>query len=514
MSNTVAQEGIQISCDYLVIGAGTSNLSFVDTLLELLPGYTFILADRFPRPGGHWTKAYPFVQLHQTSCSYGVNSLQLGKNRSRRGFERFDHSDRATGEEVCEYYSKVVERFKATERVKAMFNTEYTWDEDTRAHRLTSVDGKRYVVTCTKIVQTESKVIVPSMRDVPFPTDEGVEVVPINALPEKLTGGSSKSKYVIIGAGKSGTDAVSYLLSQGIDENAITWIISRDVWYFIRDGLWPRSVPGGKYHANIYRNLLKPLLKASNCDEYFLEMEKAGSAGRIDPNGPVPPLIFKGAMIDKSELEGIRKVTNIVKMGRVTSITCDEIILERGVVPFSSESTLVVDCMAEDVYGYLSFGKDFEIFNPGRIRLGPPILIFNPSFTAALVAFLESEYSEDDVKNRFLYFGKDMDKFANMKNVFILSLYAHLKTLDVVGKKCKGGLEFITTSRTNNDAIIHHRGILPLLWALFGPMRLDKKVKKLMKRIETGGYKGIDSTNLPRRRALDATEVEAARRIK
>jgi hypothetical protein len=44
---------------------------------------------------------------------------------------------------------------------------------------------------------------------------------------------------VVIGAGKTGSDAITYLLRNGgVDQSAITWIISRDVWYIIRDGLW------------------------------------------------------------------------------------------------------------------------------------------------------------------------------------------------------------------------------------------------------------------------------------
>ena len=32
-------------------------------------------------PGGHWNDAYSFVNLHQPSAFYGVNSLPLGANR-------------------------------------------------------------------------------------------------------------------------------------------------------------------------------------------------------------------------------------------------------------------------------------------------------------------------------------------------------------------------------------------------------------------------------------------------
>ena len=74
---------------YLVIGAGTAGLSFIDSLLTLDANATVILVDRHSQPGGHWTKSYPFVRLHQASCNYGVNSLPLSNIRDKKGNERF-----------------------------------------------------------------------------------------------------------------------------------------------------------------------------------------------------------------------------------------------------------------------------------------------------------------------------------------------------------------------------------------------------------------------------------------
>ena len=82
----------ELSCDYLVVGAGTAGMSFIDTLLTEDPAATVILVDRNSKPGGHWTMAYRFVRLHQPSCNYGVNSLRLGKTSDAKGREAFDLS--------------------------------------------------------------------------------------------------------------------------------------------------------------------------------------------------------------------------------------------------------------------------------------------------------------------------------------------------------------------------------------------------------------------------------------
>ncbi len=495
-----------ISCDYLIVGAGTATLSFVDTLLEELPDATFILVDRFSRPGGHWTTAYPFVRLHQPSASYGVNSLRLGKNLTRRGgFEKFDHSDRATGKEVCEYYAKVVEAFKATKRVQVYFNTEYHWNDDSGNHELKSNDGKYFhIVNCKKIVKCETRVVVPSMRKMPFLVDSSVSAVPINEVPEKLEEGAH-SRFVILGAGKSGTDAVLYLLASGVDQSAITWVISRDVWYFLRDGMIPEAAPGKKYHKYARRAMIDPLLGASDAEDFFLRLEKVQCVGRLDPTGPNPEVV-KGATIDKSELEQLRKVKDIVKLGRVTAISSDQIMLDKGTVSFSPDETLVVDCMAQDFYGYYDFEDDFEVFNTGRIRLGPLSFLFNPSGTSALTAYLEAQFSDDAIKNSFLCFPKGTSEGVNMKEWFILHLYYHMKTVGQLAKY-KPAMKFVMNSRTNTDSPTHHGGFLPFLWAAFGPLQNAKGSELFVKRVEEGDLT-LMKAFIPEKKDLSPREIK------
>jgi cation diffusion facilitator CzcD-associated flavoprotein CzcO len=69
-----------IETDYLVIGAGTAGMAFVDTLVDRTDAEV-VLVDRRHAPGGHWLDAYPFVQLHQPSSFYGVGSTPLGLDR-------------------------------------------------------------------------------------------------------------------------------------------------------------------------------------------------------------------------------------------------------------------------------------------------------------------------------------------------------------------------------------------------------------------------------------------------
>jgi cation diffusion facilitator CzcD-associated flavoprotein CzcO len=96
-----------ITADYLVVGAGAMGMAFVDTLLSDTQA-TIVMVDRYARPGGHWTIAYPFVRLHQPSAFYGVNSRPLGEDKVDQVGWNKGLAELATVDEVCGYFSIVM----------------------------------------------------------------------------------------------------------------------------------------------------------------------------------------------------------------------------------------------------------------------------------------------------------------------------------------------------------------------------------------------------------------------
>lgn len=66
-----------LDVDYLVVGGGAMGMAFADALVAETDA-TLAIVDGYGNPGGHWTRAYPFVRLHQPSAYYGVNSRELG----------------------------------------------------------------------------------------------------------------------------------------------------------------------------------------------------------------------------------------------------------------------------------------------------------------------------------------------------------------------------------------------------------------------------------------------------
>ena len=94
------------------MGAGATSLAFVDTLLTENKNCRIIIVDRYSIPGGHWTIAYPFAQLHQPASAYGVNSKRLGKT------DWLDPTNLVSKDEILSYYKKVLSTFIKTGRVR------------------------------------------------------------------------------------------------------------------------------------------------------------------------------------------------------------------------------------------------------------------------------------------------------------------------------------------------------------------------------------------------------------
>ena len=72
---------------------------------------------------------------------------------------------------------------------------------------------------------------VPANSKPNFEVSDGANFVPVNGITEVR---QSSEQYCIIGAGKTGADAVLHLLAHGVSPDKIIWIIPNDVWFLNR----------------------------------------------------------------------------------------------------------------------------------------------------------------------------------------------------------------------------------------------------------------------------------------
>ncbi|KPI36356.1 uncharacterized protein AB675_7363 [Cyphellophora attinorum] len=376
-----------ITTDYLVVGAGAMGLAFVDTLLTETKA-TISLVDRYAQPGGHWTIAYPFVRLHQSSAHYGVNSRILGDRKIDKIGWNEGLASLAPGAEVVAYFQHVVhDTFLPSGRVRYFNKHEYLGDGRFKS----LATGKAYNVgEATKIVDaTYMRTEVPSMREPPFKVADGVDVIPPNDL-VKLS--RPYGHYTVVGAGKTGIDACLYLLDAEISPSQISWILPRDPWYFNRNNFQT----GEEFRERILAagaRSTEAIMAATDTRDLLHRLESAAHLTRLDPS--VEPEAWKCATISLKELDAIRSIpkSNITRKGHVTLITANKVTLDNGTyVP--DADTLYVDCSA----GSIPKRPIVPIFNGRHITL-QAVRFCQQVFSAAVIARVEAVYTAEAFKN-------------------------------------------------------------------------------------------------------------------
>lgn len=374
-----------ITADYVVKGAGATAMAFADAVLAETDA-TLVLVDRHDRPGGHWNDAYPFVRLHQPSAFYGVGSAPLGTGRIDEVGLNAGFHELASGQEVLSHFDLVMhERFLTSGRVR--FFPMSDLDDDGVITSLLS--GERTAVDARRFVDsTHSRMRVPSTTPPSYAIADGVACVPPNDLPRAAP---AHDRFVVIGAGKTGMDACIWLLDNGAEPDQITWIVSRDSWVLDR----ARVQPGPEFFAATCRGIadqVEALALAESIDDVFARLEASGELRRIDPT--VTPEAYHCAILSDGELDQLRRIRDVVRLGRVVAVEPTEIRLDHGTVP-TGPGTLHVDCSAAGIPTHPAT----PVFDGDRITL-QWVRTCQPTFSAAFIGHVESTFDDDDVKNR------------------------------------------------------------------------------------------------------------------
>jgi hypothetical protein len=371
--------------DYLVVGAGAMGMAFADTLLTETD-CTLTIVDRYHRPGGHWTTAYPFVRLHQPSAFYGVNSKALGNDTVDQVGWNKGLYELASCDEVCAYFGQVMtQRFLPSGRVSYFPLCEYFGDgrfRSTLTGQPFEVEVRRRVVDATYM-----RVTVPSMRPPPYHVAAGVRCVAPNEL-AKIK--SAYRRYAVIGAGKTGIDTCLWLLANGVDPSLLTWIMPRDSWLIDRSMVQP-----GREFTEATQRIMSAqgaaIMDATSVDDLLDRVVASGALLRFSAD--VRPTMYRCASVSPAELEQLRRIEDVVRLGRVRRLEEGAIVLDGGSVP-AAASTLYVDCSADG----LERRPALPVFDGQTITL-QAVRYCQQVFSAALVAHVEGAYADDAVKN-------------------------------------------------------------------------------------------------------------------
>jgi hypothetical protein len=373
-----------LETDYLVVGCGAAGMAFADSLIDASRA-DVVMVDQRHAPGGHWREAYPFVRLHQPSSFYGVNSLPLGAETIDRDGPNAGLYQRASAPAICAYYERVMEeRLLPSGQVRYFPMSRYVGD-----HRFVSVvSGEEVAVTVRRklVDATYLEARVPASTPPPFEVVPGARCVApgdLVSIRERPAG------YVVIGAGKTALDTCTWLLDGGVPPDDICWIKPREGWFLNRV-----YTQGGELVGTAYEGLslqLEAAAQATSLTDLFARLEAAGQVMRID--GAVEPTMYRGATLSAGEIDRLRRIRAVIRLGKVRRIEQERIVLDQGTVRTSPQH-LHVHCAAEG----LSHARETPVFAAGRITLQSVRIGLLP-FASALIAFVEATREDVHAQN-------------------------------------------------------------------------------------------------------------------
>jgi hypothetical protein len=373
-----------LETDYLVVGAGASGMAFTDSLIAASEA-NVVIVDRRHAPGGHWNDAYPFVRLHQPAAYYGVNSLPLGSETiDRFGMNRGFYAQ-AGASEIRAYYERVMnEQLLPSGRVRYFPMCEYAGNR----RFVSRLSGDEYEVKVRR-KEVDGRYLEPSIPATyrpPFEVSPEARCVPPNDLPhvtERADG------YVVVGAGKTSADTCLWLLANGVPPDDIRWIKPREIAFLNR-----AYTQGGELVGSLYEGFslqLEAAAQASSIDDLFARLSAAGQLLRVDES--VAPTMYTAATCSPAEVEGLRSIQSVVRLGRVRRIDRDRIVLDEGSIP-TSPRHIHIHCAAPG----LTIAPGVPVFTSERVTLQPVRAGLIP-FNAALIGFVEATRGDPAVQN-------------------------------------------------------------------------------------------------------------------
>lgn len=372
-----------VQADYLVVGAGATGMAFTDALIDHAD-VRVVLVDRRHAVGGHWLDAYPFVQLHQASSFYGVASTLLGGGRIQRSGPEAGLSERANRSEICAYYGQVLtDRMLASGRVEFVPASEYVGDRQV----VSRMSGRRFAVPaeCRIVDARYLAPDIPAHTPPPFEVADGVHVIPVNDVPRLE---EPPRELVIVGSGKTATDAIVWLLARGVDPDRICWVRPRDPWMLNRAVIQPDPA----IYTGMVADMMQAAAAGASLEDVFLRLEDAGVMIRIDRS--VTPTMARAPTLGVWELERLRSIERVVRRGHIRRVDPGRITLDDGSVSMADDA-VVVHCAASG----LRNPPLLPVWGPSAITVQPVRAGF-PCFGAALIGYVEATRQDDTEKNR------------------------------------------------------------------------------------------------------------------
>ena len=228
---------------------------------------------------------------------------------------------------------------------------------------------------------------IPATHTPSFEIADGARVVPVNDLPEVAEAGT---RFTVLGSGKTAVDACVWLLDNDVEPDQIRSVRPRDHWFHHRRHYQTLDLVGDNMEGISLD--AQAGAEATDIEDLFDRLEASGRLVRIDPSAKAT--MYRITMLSPTELDQLRQIEDVVRLGHVERIERDRILLANGETE-TGPDVVHVDCTAQGLRSV----PPVPVFQDGRIVL-QQIRQNSPTFNSALIAFVEVHREDDAEKKR------------------------------------------------------------------------------------------------------------------
>jgi hypothetical protein len=170
--------------------------------------------------------------------------------------------------------------------------------------------------------------------------------------------------------------------------------------------------PDPVIYSGMVADIFESAAQADSIDDLFLRMEDRGVMLRIDPM--VTPTMAKTPTLARWELNRLRTIDHVIRLGHVRRIDPGRLVCDRGEASIDRQA-VVVHCAAAG----LRYPATIPIWGPKAITLQS--VATGPIFGAAVTGYVEATRVEDIEKNRLCIAHPYPDSCADWPRFMVLS---------------------------------------------------------------------------------------------
>jgi len=151
-------------------------------------------------------------------------------------------------------------------------------DDKHQVRSLTSGNSRQITVRKKVVDATHAHTAALSTRPPKYAVAPGVRCVPPNQLQT-----APHAACTVVGLGKTGMDAILWLLENGVPPSSIRWVMPRDAWLLNRANIQPGIE---NFERSFGANLAQfdAILEAESIPDLFARLEARKLLVRIDKN--------------------------------------------------------------------------------------------------------------------------------------------------------------------------------------------------------------------------------------